>query len=113
MLDNNSRNQENKKNPLKQKRSSNHKDKAIALKYDGKNAPKISATGKGAVADQILGIAEEAGVPLYENADLAELLSHLELGDEIPEILYRTIAEIISFAYYLQEKVPDSPNKST
>jgi flagellar biosynthesis protein len=83
------------------------KEKAVALKYDGENAPKVTATGSGAIADQILAVAEEAGVPLYENSELVELLSHLELGDEIPEVLYRAIAEIIAFAYYLQGKVPE------
>jgi flagellar biosynthesis protein len=97
------------RNPLKMKRSGpNAKEKAVALKYDGENAPKVTATGSGATADQILAIAEEAGVPLYENSELVELLSHLELGDEIPEVLYRAIAEIIAFAYYLQGKVPET-----
>ena len=80
---------------------------AVALKYDGDEAPTITATGEGSIAEEIIRIAKEANVPLYENADLVELLSKLELGDHIPEVLYRVIAEIIAFAYYLQGKVPE------
>ncbi len=80
---------------------------AVALKYEGDDAPTITATGEGSIAEEIIRIAREANIPLYENADLVELLSKLELGDHIPEVLYRVIAEIIAFAYYLQRKVPE------
>ena len=84
---------------------------AVALKYDGDEAPTITATGEGSIAEEIIRIAKEANIPLYENTDLVELLSKLELGDHIPEVLYRVIAEIIAFAYYLQGKVPEGFNK--
>jgi len=45
-------------------------------------------------------------VPIYENAELVSLLARLELGDQIPEALYLTIAEIIAFAWHLRGKVP-------
>lgn len=80
---------------------------AVALKYDGDDAPTITATGEGSIAEEIIRIANEANIPLYENADLVELLSKLELGDHIPDVLYRVIAEIIAFAYYLQGKMPE------
>jgi len=80
--------------------------KAVALRYDEESAPKVSAKGEHEIADEIIALATAHGVPLYENASLVELLGQLELGDEIPEILYRSIAEIIAFAYYLQGKVP-------
>ncbi len=83
--------------------------KAVALKYDGKNAPKVTATGEGSLADEIIRIAREAGVPLYENPELVGVLSQLDLGEEIPETLYRVIAEIIAFAYYIQGKTPSNP----
>ena len=79
---------------------------AIALFYDGKAAPKLSAKGEGEIAEEIMRIAREHGVPLYENAALVQSLSTLELGDEIPELLYRVIAEIIAFAYVIQGKTP-------
>lgn len=81
--------------------------KAVALFYDGKNAPKITAKGSGKVADEILKIAEEHGVPLCDNSDLVELLVNLELGDQIPEALYIAVAYVIAFAYELEGKTPE------
>lgn len=79
---------------------------AIALQYDGHTAPQLTAKGDDALAEAILALAREHEVPIYENADLVKLLARLELGDEIPEALYRTIAEIIAFAWYLKGKFP-------
>ncbi|PCK08861.1 MAG: flagellar protein FhlB [Alteromonadaceae bacterium] len=79
---------------------------AIALKYEGGKAPTITATGEGAIASEIIRIAQEANVPLYENPELVALLGTLELGDEIPAALYHVVAEIIAFAYHLQGKTP-------
>lgn len=82
--------------------------KAVALYYDGKNAPHVSAKGTGDVADQIIAIAQEHGVPLCDNSALVDLLVTLELGDEIPEALYIAVAYIIAFAYQLDGKIPDA-----
>ncbi len=81
--------------------------RAIALKYDEINAPKLVAKGESEIASEIIKIAQEYGVPLYENSELVDILAKLELGDEIPEVLYRVIAEIIAFAYHLQGKTPE------
>jgi len=80
--------------------------KAVALSYDTVNAPTVSAKGEASIAQEIIDIALAHNIPLYENTELVELLGKLELGTEIPEILYRVIAEIIAFAYHLQGKVP-------
>ena len=80
--------------------------RAIALNYDGQNAPILSAKGDDELAEAILAIAREYEVPIYENAELVRLLARLELGDAIPEALYRCIAEIIAFAWHLQGKAP-------
>ena len=82
--------------------------KAVALYYDGKNAPHVSAKGTGEVAEQIIAIAQEHGVPLCDNSALVDLLVTLELGDEIPESLYIAVAYIIAFAYQLEGKKPDA-----
>jgi flagellar biosynthesis protein len=79
--------------------------KAVALYYDGKNTPQVTAKGTGEVAKQIIDIANAHGVPLCDNASLVDLLVTLELGDEIPEALYIAVAYIIAFAYQLNEKV--------
>lgn len=79
---------------------------AIALTYDGQQAPTLSAKGDDALAEAILALAREHEVPIYENAELVRLLARLELGEQIPEALYLTIAEIIAFAWQLRGRVP-------
>lgn len=81
--------------------------KAVALFYDGKNAPHVSAKGTGAIAQQIIDIANEHNVPLCDNSALVDLLVNLELGDEIPTSLYIAVAYIIAFAYDLEGKQPE------
>ena len=85
--------------------------KAVALFYNGKSSPKVTAKGIGDVADNIIAIAEKHGVPLCDNSALVELLVTLELGDEIPETLYLAVAYIIAFAYQLEGKEPQSWSK--
>ena len=81
-------------------------DLAVALKYDGENAPRLTAKGRGELASRILALAEEHDVPLHEDVELAALLSQIPLGDEIPQALYRAVAEVIAFAYLLSGKRP-------
>ncbi len=83
-------------------------DLAIALKYDGKNAPKVTAKGEGMTAEQILAIAEQHDIPLQTEPELARILAQVPLGDEIPNELYTAVAEVIAFAYYLSGKTPDN-----
>lgn len=80
---------------------------AVALKYDGERAPIISATGTWELAEEIIRIAREHDVPLYENAELAGILARLSLNEEIPEELYRVIAEILAFAFHIRGKTPE------
>jgi flagellar biosynthesis protein len=70
---------------------------AVALEYKAKGVPRVVAVGRGAVGEKIIAVAKEHGVPLEENAGLAEALSHVELDDEIPEPLYRAVAEVLGF----------------
>ncbi|MCR5667227.1 MAG: EscU/YscU/HrcU family type III secretion system export apparatus switch protein [Eubacterium sp.] len=71
---------------------------AVALKYEpGDVAPKILATGKGAVADKIIEKGKESDVPFYKDDKLAETLSHLDIGDMIPPELYEVVAQILVF----------------
>ena len=80
---------------------------AVALTYDGDKAPTISATGTHELAEEIIRIAREHNVPLYENAELASILARLSLNEEIPEALYRVIAEILAFAFHIRGLTPD------
>lgn len=71
---------------------------AVALQYEkGEQAPKIIATGKGHLADKIIEKAKETDVPTYEDSELANTLSNLEVGDMIPPELYTVVAEILAF----------------
>ena len=79
---------------------------AIALKYDCTHAPTLTAKGDEELAEEILRIARDCEVPIYENAELVRLLARMELGDSIPQELYLTIAEIIAFAWSLKGKFP-------
>ena len=83
----------------KKKQNSSEKPKqAIALAYDpGDTAPRILATGKGALAEKILETAKEADVPVYQDEKLAKTLAKLEIGDTIPPELYEVVAEILVF----------------
>ncbi|MCP3866536.1 MAG: flagellar protein FhlB [Gammaproteobacteria bacterium] len=79
---------------------------AVALLYDGENAPRITAKGEGSLAREILEQAEKHNIPLEQDPELAAILSQIPLGEEIPEPLYRAIAEVIAFAYLLSGKRP-------
>ncbi len=81
-------------------------DLAIALNYDGENAPRLTAKGQDELARRIVELAREHEVPLHQDPQLAALLSQIPLGDEIPEALYRAVAEVIAFAYMLSGKRP-------
>jgi flagellar biosynthesis protein len=85
---------ENQKNNQNQEKAKT----AVALAYQpGDAAPKILATGKGAIAERIIETAKEADVPTYKDNKLADTLSRLEIGDMIPPELYEVVAEILVF----------------
>jgi len=84
-----------------------NQDLAIALNFDGENAPRITAKGQNEIARQILELAERAEIPLKYDPELAAILSQIPLGEEIPENLYRAVAEVIAFAYFIAGKTPE------
>ncbi len=75
--------------------------KAVALRYapDQNKAPTVVAKGKGLLAESILAKAKESGVPVQEDPSLVEILSQLELEQEIPPELYQLVAEVLSMIY--------------
>lgn len=81
------------------------KRKAIALKYErnSKTAPVLSAKGIGKMAEKIVEIAREAGVPIYEDRDLVNFLMEIELNEEIPPDLYQVVAEVLAFIYKINK----------
>lgn len=74
---------------------------AVALKYepDGEYAPKVTAGGRGAIAEQILEIAFASGTKVREDADLAEMLSAIDIDSEIPIEAFAAVAEILTYVY--------------
>lgn len=80
--------------------------RAVALHYDGERAPTVLATGAGEIARQILAVAQKHNIPLHEDPALLEALARLDLGEEIPEPLYRAVAQVIAFAYFLSGRMP-------
>lgn len=80
---------------------------AAALSYEaGHNAPRVVASGSGHIAERIIAAAQEAGVPVRSDPALARALAALDLGDEIPEALYRAVAETLAWAYRLDRLEP-------
>jgi len=81
---------ENKKIDIKQK--------AVALSYKKEDiAPKVVAKGQGYIAQKILSSAKDTDVPIYEDAELVEELSKIDLGDNIPKELYQVVAQVLVF----------------
>ena len=83
---------------------------AVALSFDGKNAPKVTASGKDLIAEEIIALAKDAGIHIHQDPHLAEFLQLLEVGDEVPKELYLLIAELIAFVYMLEGKFPEQWN---
>lgn len=84
-----------------------NKLKAIALRYDGDAAPRITAKGDGAMAKRILAKAKEHHIPIEQNEELISLLAQVKLNEEIPRSLYIVVAQLLAFLYYLNGKTPD------
>jgi len=80
--------------------------KAVALKYnkEKEKAPRVISKGEGETAKNIIKIAEINKLPIQKDEDLIELLSKVELGKEVPENLYKAVAEVFSFIYAITKK---------
>jgi len=88
--------------------------KATALKYNDQkdNAPKAIAQGSGLTATNIIKIAQENGIPIKKDEDLVNMLSQIELNQEIPVELYKAVSEIFSFVYEISNKNETNENES-
>jgi flagellar biosynthesis protein len=86
--------------------------KAAALQYDRDKdrAPKLVAKGQGHLAERILQIAQENQIPIQQDPSLVEILSRMDLLEEIPPECYRVVAEILAFIYRTQERLK-TPSK--
>jgi len=83
---------------------------AVALQeQEGQSAPVITATGRGAVAEQILAIAFAHGVKVRTDADLIQVLSAVDVDSEIPTEAYAAVSEILAYVYKANGKAPPAP----
>lgn len=80
--------------------------RAVALMYDAgrDNAPRVAAKGSGEIARKILDLAREHNVPIRHDPDLLEMLSKVDVLDEIPEDLYTAVAQILAFIYDVNQR---------
>lgn len=83
---------------------------AVSLQYDiQKNkAPRVTAKGKGLMAEKIIALALANNIPVKEDPDLVQLLGQIDLNREIPTELYKVVAELLSFVYKLNHDFPSS-----
>lgn len=88
--------------------------KAAALQYDKENdhAPKVTAHGKGETAKNIIKIAQKNGIPIKKDEDLVNMLSQIDLNQEIPVELYKAVSEIFSFIYGISTQEEDTSEKN-
>lgn len=82
---------------------------AVALTWDGREAPRVSAKGEEHIAEEIIRIAQAHNIPLYEDGGLVKLLSQLDLGEEIPRELYLAVARVIAFSYMMAGRTSVMP----
>lgn len=80
--------------------------KAVALQYksDKDHAPKVTAKGEGKIAEKIIELARRHDIPIKDEPDLIEVLSKLDLNEEIPPTVYVVVAELLAFVYSLNKK---------
>lgn len=81
--------------------------RAVALRYeaDRDHAPRVVAKGDRLVAEQIIAVAQEHGIQIHEDPDLVAVLAKLDIDAQIPEELFRAVAEVLAFVYRLNEKM--------
>ncbi len=86
-------------------KKSNRK-KAVALRYrpDKESAPRVTAKGSGRIAERIIKVAQDNGIPVKDDPDLIEVLSKLDIEEQIPPNVYIAVAELLAFVYAMNGK---------
>ncbi|MCG8638622.1 MAG: EscU/YscU/HrcU family type III secretion system export apparatus switch protein [Desulfobacterales bacterium] len=82
--------------------------KAVALRYDRQkeDAPRVVAKGQGKIAQKIIELAKAHDIPIKDDPDLIEVLSSLEIDEEIPSEIYVAVAELLAFVYSANSRRP-------
>jgi len=87
--------------------------KAVALAYrEGQYAPRVLAKGSGVTAEAIIACAREAGVYVHQSPELVSQLMQVDLDHFIPPELYRAVAELLAWLYWLEQGGGDGPTAS-
>lgn len=88
---------------------------AVALQYDGKKdaAPRVTARGRGIIAEKIIELARKHDVPIKNDPALVQILSKLDIDEQIPSEIYKAVAEILAFVYSVNEKRRENPAPSS
>jgi flagellar biosynthesis protein len=83
---------------------------AAALKYDREKdaAPRVSAKGRGTIAEKIIELAKKHNIPIKNDPALVQILSKLDIDEQIPVELYKAVAEILAFVYSMNAKKKES-----
>ncbi|AXE29221.1 flagellar biosynthesis protein FlhB [Chromobacterium phragmitis] len=90
---------------MNQAQSDDKRRSAVALSYkEGQHSPRVVAKGYGQVAQRIIDSAQDAGVFVHDSPELVSLLMQVDLDKHIPPELYRAVAEILAFVYYLEKQ---------
>jgi flagellar biosynthesis protein len=86
--------------------SMNRQKQAVALRYEAKKdrAPKVTSKGRGFLAEKILELAREHNIPIRHDKNLLQVLSRLDLKQEVPQEVYQAVAEILAFVYRLSNR---------
>lgn len=89
-----------------EKKAATRRLTAAALAYDPQTdqAPRVVASGKGKIAEQIIAVAQQYQVPVYEDAELSTALALVNLDEEIPPELYLVVAEVLAYIYRVMHK---------
>lgn len=89
------------------------REKAVALRYnkEKEDAPKVLAKGEGEAAKNIIKIAQLHKLPIKKDADLIELLSKVEIDKEVPQELYKAVAELFSYIYKITNNMEEEKEK--
>ena len=95
--------------PVKKKKESGQPKVAAAIRYDAArdDAPRLTAKGKGHVAERIIELARQHNIPIRSDKALIQILSQLDIDRHIPPELYKAVAEILAFVYSANEKYRD------
>jgi len=88
---------------------------AAALKYDSRkdSVPRVTAKGRGIVAERIIQLARQHNVSIKKDPELVQILSRLDIDDRIPPELYKAVAEILAFVYSLNEQFRAGPESES